>query len=182
MFDARQSDRHEAYYGHLVSLESKRFPRWSNSPYFDVSVSVWRTGGLVAHEQEQPDEDNGDDRYRQCNIEPASPIKLGIHESGCNKISRRRDGRSLVANVGGEYNSELCIRHISSDVNMTQPCSQELSGGYDVHDTVNGSLSPIDDCRHVAFRDAASWSHWKIQMRDDVDRVPASIAGCIWLG
>ena len=62
-------------------------------------------------------------------------------------------------------------------------CNQELSGGNDVHDSVNGSLSPADDCRHVALRDVVSRRCSKIQeMRDDVGRAAAlSIARGIQL-
>lgn len=111
MFDAPKPDRHETYHGHPPLLESERFLRRPDRPDLDLPISVWRTGGLVAHEQEQPNEYNGDNGYRQCNGEPARPIEWGLHEPNGDKVLRGRNRRALTADVGGERNSELCMRH-----------------------------------------------------------------------
>lgn len=112
MFDAPQPDRYETYHAHPVLLESERLPRWANRPYLDLSVSIWRTSGLVARKQEQPDEYNGDDGYGQCDSKPARPIELGTHKPDGDKVLRGRDRRALTTDVGSEGNSELCMSRI----------------------------------------------------------------------
>ena len=119
MFNVPQPDRYETYYAHPVLLESERLPRWPNRPYLDLSVSVWRTSGLVARKQEQPDEYDGDNGYRQSDGKPAHPIKLGTHKPNGVKVLRGRDRRALTTDVGSDGNSELrmsCISQSESSV------------------------------------------------------------------
>lgn len=111
MLDAPQPDRHETYHSHPVMLETEYFPSRPDHPYLNLSISIWRTSGLVAHEQEQPNEYNGDYRYRQRNGEPAPPVEWGVHELDGDKVLGRRNWRALTADIGGERNSKLCMRH-----------------------------------------------------------------------
>ena len=58
VFNAPQPDLHKTGHAHPVLLEGEQLPHWPDHPYLDLSTSIRRTGGLVAHQQEQPDQYN----------------------------------------------------------------------------------------------------------------------------
>lgn len=109
MFDTPQGNRANADNRNkpLLSLELLfRCADWANLEHFTVR----RDAGTVRGKKQQPDENDRDERDRDGNSKPLEPVKWDLHCLERDEVLRRRDGRTLTANVGRERDPELQLR------------------------------------------------------------------------
>ena len=107
MRNAPQRDRHQAHERHPPLLRGEPLAGRAHGLDDDVAVARGRARGAVAHEEEQPDEDNRDGRDRQRDREPGAPVELGLHEAYGDEVLRGGDGRALASDVRSQGNPNL---------------------------------------------------------------------------
>jgi hypothetical protein len=104
---APQSDSNQTHERDPPLFQCKWFLGRAYRLDLDVPFAIGRASWSVAHQQQQPDEHEGDPRHGQRDCEPLGPIQWRIHRLQRNQILRGGYWRTLPSNVRRERYGQL---------------------------------------------------------------------------